>query len=161
VKAKNNQPSNFQLAIGLMAVCTLLEMSSFSKERLPHSVYHFLQRHLVLMAMQWVRGLYSLWSLASGRDVSSLHRPIAVFVHPVGTNSSSSTDAPRLSHNGSALGVIPARLATGLTCQDSLNPVFNLWNICFFSSPLSWTWNRKRTYPLDFSNVALKAANFA
>ena len=123
---------------GLMAVHTLLEMSSFSKERLQHSVYHFLQRRLVPMAMQWVRGLFSLQSLASGRNVSSRHPRTAEFVHPVGTNSSSSTEAPRLSRNGYALGVIPARLATGLTCRDSLNLASNLWDIsvpfCFFSS---------------------------
>jgi hypothetical protein len=38
-----------------------------SKEQLLHSVYHFLQPRPVRMAMQWVRELYSLRSLAPGR----------------------------------------------------------------------------------------------
>lgn len=108
-----------------MGVLIRLQMSSFSKE--PHSVYHFLPPRRAHMAMQWVPGRYSLRSLAPGRHAPSLHPQTAVFAHPVGTNSLSSTGQPRLCHNGSALGAIPARLATGLTCRDSLDPASNLY----------------------------------
>ncbi len=122
-----------------MAVRIASRMSSSSKEQLLHSVSQFLQPRPVRMEMQWVRERYSLRSLAPGRHVLSLHPQTVVFAHLVGTNSSSSTGQPRLCHSGSALGAIPASLATGLTCRDSLNPASNLWDTrsLFLSSLLS------------------------
>jgi hypothetical protein len=98
-RPNSNQPSEFQLTTGLTTVFMhITNVQALPRNRLPHSVYHSLPPHPVHTVTQWVQELSSPRSrLPGSMHVSSMRPQTAVFAHPVGTNSSSSTETPRLS----------------------------------------------------------------